>query len=90
MDEDGKFKGLVLEPDLTQGLDCYVDSDYAGLFGYEDDQDPVSVKSRTGFTLTLFGCPLLWSSKLQSDISLSSTAAEYIAFSAAMRELIPM
>lgn len=90
MDDDGKFKGLILEPDLSQGLDCYVDSDYAGLFGYEDDQDPVSVKSRTGFTLTLFGCPLLWSSKLQTDIALSSTAAEYIAFSAAMRELIPM
>ena len=61
-----------------------------GFFCYEDDQDPVSVKSRIGFTLTLFGCPLLWSSKLQSDISLSSTAAEYIAFGAAMRELIPM
>ncbi len=90
MDEDDKFKGLILEPDLKQGLDCYVDSDYAGLFGYEDDQDPVSGKSRTVFTLTLVGWPLLWSSKLQTDIALSSTAAEYIAFSAAMRELIPM
>jgi hypothetical protein len=83
-------QGITLEPDLTKGLDCWVDADFAGLWGYEDDQDPVSVKSRTGFSLTLFGCPIIWSSKLQTDITLSSTAAEYVAFSMAMRELIPM
>ena len=71
-------------------MNCYVDADFAGLYGYEDDQDPVSVKSRTGFTLTLFGCPIIWQSKLQTDITLSSTASEYVAFSMAMRELIPM
>ena len=82
--------GIKLEPDLTKGLDCWCDADFAGLWGYEDDQDPVSVKSRTGFSLTLFNCPIIWSSKLQTDITLSSTAAEYVAFSMAMRELIPM
>ena len=60
------------------------------MYGHEDDQDPMSVKSRTGFTLTLFGCPIIWSSKLQTEICLSSTAAEYVAFSMAMRELLPM
>ena len=75
---------------MNQGLNCYVDADFAGLYGYEDEQDPVSVRSRTGFTLTLFGCPIVWSSKLQSEITLSSTAAEYVAFSMAMRELLPM
>jgi len=58
--------------------------------GHEGDQDPVSVKSCTRFSLTLFGCPIIWSSKLQTDITLSSTATECIAFSMAMRELIPM
>ncbi len=60
------------------------------MFGYEDDQNPVSVKSRTGFVLTLFNCPIIWSSKLQKEICLSSTAAEHVAFSMAMRELLPM
>ena len=83
-------KGIVCSPNLQEGLNCFVDADYAGLFSYEDGQDPVSVKSRTGFVLTLFGCPILWQSKLQVEISLSSVAAEYIAFSMAMRELLPM
>ena len=58
--------------------------------GPKEEQDPASVKSRTGFTLTLFGCPIIWQSKLQTDITLSSTAAEYVAFSMAMREILPM
>lgn len=83
-------KGIKFVPNLDEGLNCFVDADFAGLYGYEDDQDPVSVKSRTGFTLTLFGCPVIWASKLQMEITLSSTAAEYVAFSMAMRELLPM
>ena len=85
-----KTRGTLFTPDLTKGLDCYVDADFAGLWSYEDEQDPVSVKSRTGFTLTLFGCPIIWQSKLQTEITLSSTAAEYVAFSMAMREILPM
>ena len=34
-------------------------------------------------------CPIVWVSKLQGCISLSTTEAEYIALSHSMRELIP-
>jgi hypothetical protein len=49
------------------------------------------VKSPTGYVMTLGGCPILWNSKLQTEIALSTTGeAEYIALSQAMRELIPL
>ena len=45
--------------------------------------------SRTGFVIMYAGCPLTWSSKLQTEIALSTTESEYIALSQAMRETIP-
>jgi len=35
-------------------------------------------------------CPVLWVSKLQTEVALSTTEAEYIALSQAMRDIIPM
>jgi hypothetical protein len=35
------------------------------------------------------GCPITWLSKLQTEIALSTTEAECIALSQAMREVIP-
>jgi hypothetical protein len=83
-------QGIQFDPDSSLTLDCYVDADYAGLWGSEDSQDPVCSKSRTGYVLTLGGCPLLWVSRLQSEIALSTLESEYIALSQAMRDLIPM
>jgi hypothetical protein len=36
------------------------------------------------------GCPVMWTSKLQTEIALSTMEAEYIALSTAMKELLPM
>ena len=78
-------KGMTFTPDPELRLNCYVDSDYAGLWNYEDYQDPICVKSRTGYTLTLGDCPLVWSSRLQTEISLSTLEAEYIDLSTIMK-----
>ena len=83
-----KDKGIALKPDGSKGIDCYVDADFAGLWKSEDAQDPVSVKSRTGYLITFLGCPLSWCSKLQTQIALSTMEAEYIALSTALREVI--
>jgi len=83
-------KGLHMSPTDLLKVDCYVDSDFAGLFGAEHDQDPVSVKSRTGYIIKYRGCPLLWVSKLQTMISLSTMESEYQALSQSMRDLIPI
>ena len=83
-----KDKGMTLKPTKSLAIDCYVDADFAGLWNVEDEQNPLSVKSRTGFLITFMGCPLHWVSKLQSQIALSTMESEYIALSQAMREII--
>ena len=50
-------------------IDAHPDADFAGLWGSEDPQDPVSVRSRTGFVICVSDCPVLWVSKLQTEIS---------------------
>jgi hypothetical protein len=85
-----RAKGLILKPSGDLAIDCYVDADFAGLWGVENDQDPLCVKSRTGYLITIGGCPLSWTSKLQTEIALSTMEAEYIALSQSMRELLPI
>ena len=71
-------------------LDCYVDADFAGLWPYEDKNDPVCVKSRTGFVLCIADCPIIWLSKLQDAIAVSTQEAEYYALSYCMRSVLPL
>ena len=85
-----KDKGMILQPNSSLQADCYVDADFAGLWGVEHDQDPICVKSRTGYLITYKNCPLHWASKLQSQVALSTMEAEYIALSQSMRDLIPL
>jgi len=89
-EETGKKHGLTFRRDTELKLECYTDADYAGLWKKEDNQDPVCVKSITGYTMLLNGNPIHWVSKLQSLVALSTTEAEYIALSQSMRDLLPM
>ncbi len=50
--------------------------------------DPSTVKSQSGWIIFYAGCPVSWASKLQSQIVLSTTKAEYIAMSQALRDVI--
>ncbi|KAI2500827.1 hypothetical protein MHU86_13613 [Fragilaria crotonensis] len=83
-------KGMIVKPTGDLTLDCYVDADFAGLHRRDPDTSPSSAKSRTGYIITLGGCPILWKSHLQSEISLSTLEAEYSALSSAMRTLLPL
>ena len=77
-----KTKGLIMKPDkIKLQLVLYADADFAGLFMSEDKDDPISVKNNTGILLTFGDVPIFWSSKLQSEINLSTLDVEYIALS---------
>ena len=82
-------KGLILCPTALEDVDVFVDADFAGLWPYEDKCDPVSVKSRTGYVITVASCPVIWTSKLQTGIALSTMEAEYNALSLCMKTVLP-
>ena len=85
-----KDRGIVCRPDRTKGLECYADADFAGGWDRGDSDNPENVMSRTGYVITYASCPVLWCSKLQTEIALSTMEAEYIALSSSTREVIPM
>ena len=46
--------------------------------------------SRTGYVILYANCQIIWSSKLQTEIALSTTESEYIALSQSLRDVIPL
>jgi hypothetical protein len=87
-------KGIVINPDKTAQVttfDCWVDASFAGDWHKPDATDnPLTAKSRTGYVIMFANCPLIWASKVQTEIALSTTEAEYVALSQSLREVIPM
>jgi hypothetical protein len=87
-----KLFGTVIRPTLSAllTLDLFVDADFVSLYKREPDWLVDSVRYRTGFIIMLCGCPLIWKSFLQTEISLSTLEAEYSALSNALKTLLPL
>lgn len=83
-----KDMGLHFKPDHSKGLECYVDADFAGSWQHRSSSDPLSTHLRMGYVIMYAGCPIVWASKMQTLIALSTTEAEYIALSSSLREVI--
>jgi hypothetical protein len=74
-----------------EGMECWVDASHASERSNKTAiDDSNTARSRMGYPITYAGCPMHWASKMQTEIALSSTEAEYIALSQAMREVIPI
>jgi hypothetical protein len=72
-------------------MEMFPDADFAGLWGAKKPTDPTSAKSQSGYLITMGSTPVIWSSKMQTEIALSTCAeAEYIALSMAMKVLLPL
>jgi hypothetical protein len=82
--------GLVLTPSDDFKIDCYPDANFAGLWLRDDKQDPHCVRSRTGYVICVVNCPVLWKSKLPTEIALSTMEAEYVALSTSCHDLFPL
>ena len=85
-----KLQGSTISPDKTLSMDCYSDSDFAGLYKVDPLEDLSSAKSRMGYIIKLGGCPLVAKSKLISSICLATAEAEYYSLSHCLRALLPI
>ena len=86
--ENGKDRGLTFElgGNETPKIECCADAEFAVSWNVENNEDPVSQRSRTGFVIFVGNCPVIWQSKLQGETTPSTTEAEMVALSMSMRE----
>ncbi|KAL3786278.1 hypothetical protein HJC23_005356 [Cyclotella cryptica] len=83
--------GLKFRPNESKGFECYCNADFAGNWNKDFAQhDPSTAKSRSGWVIFYARYPIIRASKLQSQVALSTTEAEYIAMSMALRDVIPI
>jgi len=83
--------GLRFKPDPTKMIECYCDADFLGNWNRElAHNDPSTAKSRSGWIIFYAGYPITWASKLQTQVALSTTEAEYIALSNSLRDVLPI
>lgn len=86
-----KTLGLIFKVNPKAGFECYANTNYAGAFQWEySQQDPACAKSTSGWYMMYTGCPIVWTSKLQRLVALSTTEAEYIALSSVLYDIIPI
>ena len=83
-------KGTILNPNPSWGLEVHIDADFVGNWDKNETQDPDTAWSRHGFIISYAGCPILWKSQLQTEITLSSTESEYTGLSYVLQEAIPL
>ena len=65
-----------------KGFQCYCEADFLGNWNNQfTATDPSTTKSRSGWIVFYAGCPIIWSSKLQSQVTLLTPEVEYITMS---------
>ena len=85
-------EGLIFDPSKNKnGLEVYADADFVGNWNRATaEHDFSTAKSRSGWIIFVHGCPIVWHSKLQTQIALSTCEAEYYSLSQSLREAIPV
>src|SRR5210317_2093779 len=83
--------GYVIKPQEKRELEIYVDTDWSGNWDKTElERDIDTARSRYGFIIRYMGVVIFHASRLMQLIALSSTEAEYIGLSEAIREAIPL
>ena len=81
-------KGIILKP-KDHSFECYVDADFQGGWNIETaTEDSTTAKSKTASIVMYAGCPIVWASKMQTDVALSTTESKYSALSEATHKVL--
>ena len=83
-------KGMSMTIDPTRGLEVFADADFCGGYSIDHTHDPDTAKSRSSYFITYQGCLIYWSSKLQTEVTLSTTEAEYVCLSQSLRTTLTL
>ena len=81
---------MICKFDATKGIDAYVDTDFAGGWFNFNSHELGSTLSRTDYIIKFTNGIVCWVSKLQTEVALSTTEAEYISLSQSTRNLLPI
>ena len=80
--------GIYIRP-RDSNVKVWTDSDFSGNWFREELKDDSDMAhSCSGFVVSYFGCPVMWMSQLQTEISLRSNESEYILPSQALHKTI--
>jgi len=72
-------KGIIMTPNDSKSFKVSVDANFCGNWDQSDAaEDSNTARSRHGFLISYAGCPVMWKSKMQTEIALSSTELEVI------------
>lgn len=83
-------KGIICTP-TEDSFYCYCDADFSGNWNaLIAEHDNTTARSRSGYIIQYANCPVVWASKLQTEIALSWTESEYVSLSQSLREVLPL
>ena len=69
--------GTCFKPDQDKGFKCYCDAEFSGNWNKHLALfNPSTAKSRSGWIVFYAGWPVIWVSKLQTQVALSTTGAQ--------------
>ena len=83
--------GTCFQSDCKKYFECYCNTNFSGAWNKQfAHSDPSTAKSRRGWIIFYANCPIIWASKLQTQVALSTTKAEYISMSQSLQDVLPI
>ena len=80
-----------MDPEVSKSFEVYADANFCENWHCPTaGNNPSTTKYRTGYSILYSGCLIIWCSKMQTQIALSKTEAEYISLPQSLHNAIPM